>query len=64
MLAEHLGGLREFIQGKDNWQVSQDKGGYWFITHSLSNYDPEKVYMTEEVATKIVSMLNNGEYTL
>ena len=61
MLAEHLGGLREFAPGKSNWYVFYSDTWY---AGSTTPYEPDKVYMTEEVATKNVSMLNNGEYTL
>lgn len=67
MLVEHIGGLQGFT-GKDGelprtieYNYSKDK---WAIAYYSNNYDPEKVYMTEEVANKVVDILNNREYVL
>ena len=65
MLAEYLGGLKEFDAKKDNWCVCYSPDCHeWFCDVISRIYDPEKVYMTEEVARKVVDMLNNREYVL
>ena len=65
MLVEHLGGLKEFDVKKDNWCVYYSPGcREWFCDVISRIYDPEKVYMTEEVAKKVVDMLNSREYEL
>ena len=67
MLVEHLGGLQECPRKGRGlfWTIaysySKDK---WVIVYDPANYHPEKVYMTEEVANKVVNMLNNREYEL
>ena len=63
MLAEYLGGLKEFVEGEQNWYVFSSNES-WKVSVSSSCYSPERVYMTEEVAMKIADMLNNGEYEL
>lgn len=67
MLVEHLGGLQGFT-GKGgellctiHYSNPKDK---WVIAYDPDKYEPEKVYMTEEVAIKAVDILNNGEYVL
>ena len=67
MLVGHLGGLQGFIEdgGGLLWTIdysySRDK---WTTTYYPNSYGPEKVYMTEKVARKVVDMLNNKEYAL
>lgn len=67
MLVEYLGGLQGFTEeGEEqlwtiNYSCSRNK---WTTTCFHNIYDPEKVYMTEEVANWVVDMLNNGEYVL
>ena len=63
MLAEYLGGLKEFVYDENNWYVFSSNES-WNVSISSSCYSPERVYMTEEVAMKIADMLNNGEYEL
>ena len=62
MLVEYLGGLKEFVEGGENWHI-MFKGEYkpgcsetWF--------EPEKVYMTREVVKKVCELLNSGAYSL
>jgi len=67
MLAEHLGGLKEFEykKGVKNWYVTYDNFyNAWTPALTENMYDPEKVYMTKEVAIKVANMLNKGEYEL
>ena len=67
MLAEYLGGLKEFKFAKEekHWFVSYGcNSKEWTAACHVNVYDPEKVYMTKEVAMKIADMLNNGEYEL
>lgn len=62
-LADQLGGLREFVEGNENWYV-YNKRKKWLNSYSTYCYFPEAVYMTEECATRICEILNNGEYEL
>lgn len=65
MLVEHLGGLEGVKGGELLWTIYYSYSeGKWAIAYYSANYEPEKVYMTEEVANKVVDMLNNGEYVL
>ena len=67
MLVEHLGGLQECPRnGKELlWTIAYSYSkNKWVIVYDPINYSPEKVYMTEEVANKVVDILNNGEYVL
>lgn len=65
MLVEHLGGLKEFVNGEENWHLYFDPNTAEYKKESsLRYYEPEKVYMTKEVATKVTDMLNRGEYAL
>ena len=67
MLVEHLGGLQGFTEdgGELLWTVDycclRNK---WTTAYLPNSYHPEKVYMTKEIADKVVDMLNNGEYAL
>ena len=67
MLVEHLGGLQRFTGegGEPLWTIdysySENK---WTTAYFTNFYGPEKVYTTEEVANKVVDMLNNKEYVL
>lgn len=67
MLVEHLGGLDVFI-GKGREPIWTIQFNYprneWETAYFPDRHDPEKVYMTEEVANKVVDMLNNKEYVL
>lgn len=65
MLVEHLGGL-EYVKGVELlWTIEYSSSEKkWVIGFCPTNYSPEKVYMTEEVAKKAVDMLNNREYVL
>jgi hypothetical protein len=64
-LAAYIGGLKEFVDGEDNWYVSfsgiEDKWDYFSTRHSCS---PEKVYMTKAVAKAVCDLLNTGAYIL
>jgi hypothetical protein len=62
-LAAYFRGLKEFVEGEENWFVIFKDAEYktgctetWF--------EPEKVYMTEEVAIKVCELLNSGAYSL
>ncbi len=67
MLVEYLGGLQGFTEdgGELLWTINYScSRNKWTTAYFPNSYDPEKVYMTEEVAHKVVDMLNNGEYEL
>ena len=63
MLAEYLGGLKKFVPNEYNCYVFRNSDG-WIKSTDLFCYCPGKVYMTKEVAIKIVDILNKGEYEL
>jgi hypothetical protein len=63
MLVEYLGGLKEFVEGEENWYISYSNGEYASgYEHEI--FDPEKVYMTEEIVIKACDLLNRGAYSL
>ena len=63
MLVEHLGGLIEWEEGTENWHIFL-RDGKWETTTSSYCYEPEKVYMTKEVAEEVCKILNSGRYSL
>jgi len=65
MLAEYLGGLKEFVSGEENWHLHFDPNTAEYKKESSQRYyDPVKVYMTKEVATQVTDILNREEYEL
>jgi hypothetical protein len=68
MLVEYLGGLKEFVEGEENWYVvfsESTKGEYdWTCYCGKLAYSPERVYMTREVAKQVCELLNSGAYSL
>ena len=63
MLVEYIGGLKEFVEGEDNWYISHFNGEY-SSGHEHEIFDPEKVYMTKAVAKAVCDLLNTGSYSL
>jgi len=63
MLVEYLGGLKKFVVGNLNWYITFRDGEY-HPACSTNWYEPEKVYMTQEVMNKVCEMLNGGAYSL
>jgi hypothetical protein len=63
MLVEYLGGLKEFVDGEENWYVYCHKGEYC-MDYDNFIFSAEKVYMTKEVAIKVCKLLNSGAYSL
>jgi hypothetical protein len=62
MLVEYLGGLKEFVEGEENWHIIFD--GEYKPGCAETWYEPEKVYMTREVVKKVCELLNSGAYSL
>ena len=62
MLVEYLGGLKEFVEGEENWHI-MFKGEYKPGCSEIWS-EPEKVYMTREVVKKVCELLNSGAYSL
>jgi hypothetical protein len=63
MLVEYLGGLKEFVEGEENWYVYYYEGEYR-STCIETSFDPEKVYMPREVSKTVCDLLNSGAYSL
>jgi hypothetical protein len=63
MLVEYHGGLKEFVEGDENWFVYYYEGEYR-STCIETSFDPEKVYMPREVSKTVCNLLNSGAYSL
>ena len=63
MLASCHGGLKEFVEGEENWYL------YFYNETYIGDYSkycffPERVYMTKQVMNQVCELLNSGAYSL
>ena len=68
-LAAYLGGLKEFVEGEENWYIvfleeTREEKSKWGAFCDKFAYSPERVYMTSEVARQVCIKLNSGAYSL
>ena len=65
MLVEYLGGLKEFVEGEENFYIGHEGlGEEWESYSSTDVYSPGIVYITEEVIERVCALLNSGAYSL
>lgn len=63
-LAHSIGGAYEFEFDKPNFYVLIGKDGKFTFSNTCTYLEPEKIYMTRDIAEKVCEILNSGRYKL
>ena len=63
-LAHSIGGAYEFEFDTENYYMSVDNGGIFYISTTSYYLEPEKIYMTRDTAEQVCEILNLGTYKL